>query len=743
MKSKIPASILEGLNEPQRKAVQHVDGPLLVLAGPGSGKTRVVTRRIAALLHQGIGAAQIAALTFTNKAADEMKKRLELLAPEKYVWIGTFHKFCAYLLRRYISLAGLQENFSIYDTDESLTVFKSVAAQKPLPPGITPQRIAAAVSWAKNQLVLPEDYTAREGSLLGSAVKEFYPAYQNELRRANAVDFDDLLLHIAVLLQNNPEVRQILDNRFRYILVDEYQDTNTVQYVIAKALSMDHRNLAVTGDPDQSIYGWRGANIKNILDFEKDFPDAAVVRLEENYRSTPQILAAADSLIAHNIYRKEKILVTNNSDGMPVRLVKCTDQRAEAEYIAEEISRELQSGRRKPGDYAVFYRMNALSRNFEHAFRSRKIPFQLIRGLEFFNRKEVKDVLAYLRVIFNPADTVSLMRIINEPVRGIGKTTMVKLASHASNIGVPTMEVMRNISNFSGIAAKTKKAVMQFVQMIDRLSALSAQEYPVASLIETVLRESNYRNQFAHSESEEDLERLANIEELLTVAHEFDEDTKNTGHSSAGHLLPDNMSPLEEFLEQAALVSDVDAWDKEQERVSLMTLHAAKGLEFPVVYITAIEEGILPHERSQADEMQLEEERRLFFVGITRAEEELRLSRVERRDFRGSYSVSAIFSRFLTELPNDGHVVKYDSPDDFLNGEDYGGSVRLVREKTAEYDYADCGDAAVDIDYHDVDDDEEFVRQKEKKRKNEKQRSSVKTGLSIMTGSELLKRKRL
>jgi len=742
-----------------------------VLAGPGSGKTRIVTHRIAALLHQGVYPSQIAALTFTNKAAEEMKKRLAVLAPERYVWIGTFHKFCAYLLRRYIGLAGLQDNFTIYDADESLTVLKTLAKTHALPSGITPQKVAHSISWAKNNFVLPDEYEVRQGSLLGSAVKDFYPLYQAELHRANAVDFDDLLLHVAVLLKENPEVRKILDNRFRYILIDEYQDTNTVQYIIARALSIDHRNLSVTGDPDQSIYGWRGANLNNILDFEKDYPDTTIIRLEQNYRSTPQILAVADSLIVNNVYRKEKQLITQNPPGAPVRLVRCTDHKKEAESIAQEIADEIKAGHRKPSNYAICYRMNALSRNFEHALRSRKIPFYLVRGLEFFQRKEVKDVLAYLRVVFNPSDTVSLARIINEPPRGIGKTTMEKISSHASQLGVPTMDVMRNIAQFSNVAAKTRKAIAQFVQMIDKLSEYSAQEYPVASLIETVLRDSGYRQYLVNSDSEEDQERLENIEELLTVAHEFDDrETANVPSPSGGGLgwgreragvvsphpspLPkgegtlvmpstegrrgfgnasargEGTSALEEFLEQAALTSDVDALDQETERVALMTLHAAKGLEFPVVYIVAIEDGILPHERSTHEPMQLEEERRLFFVGITRAEEELRLSRAERRDFRGSYAMTAIFSRFLLELPHDASLAKYDSPDDFLSGEDYGGGRRLVREKVVEYEECDDG---YDVEY-DVDYDEPPPKKKKEKPDNKR--------YSMMTGSELLKKKK-
>jgi DNA helicase-2/ATP-dependent DNA helicase PcrA len=495
-------------------------------------------------------------------------------------------------------------------------------------------------------------------------------------------------------------------------------------------LSIDHRNLSVTGDPDQSIYGWRGANIKNILDFEKDFPDTTVIRLEQNYRSTPQILAVADSLIVNNVHRKEKKLFTQKPPGLPVRLIRCVDQREEAESIAQEIENELKGGNRKASDYAIVYRMNALSRNLENALRKRKIPFQLVRGLEFFKRKEIKDVLAYLRVVFNPADTISLERIINEPPRGIGKTTMQKLSNRAAELGVPTMNVMRDIAHFPGVAAKTKKAVTQFIRMIDKLAECSAQEYPVASLIETILSDSGYRTHLITSDSEEDKERLENIEELLTVAHEFDERETTPappqeGNNSVAPPREENYSPLEEFLEQAALVSDVDALDQETDRVSLMTLHAAKGLEFPVVYIVAIEDGILPHERSTHELMQLEEERRLFFVGITRAEEELRLSRAERRDFRGSYAMTAILSRFLFELPNDANVAKYDSPDDFLNGEDYGGGQRLVREKIVEYE-------EYDVDY-DVDYDEPPPKKKEQKEDKR---------FSMMTGSELLRKKK-
>jgi DNA helicase-2/ATP-dependent DNA helicase PcrA len=735
----IPDYILDSLNEPQREAVQFKAGPLLVLAGPGSGKTRVVTHRIAALLHQGVGASQIAALTFTNKAADEMKTRLGILIPNRFVWIGTFHKFGAYLLRRYAAMSGIQENFTIYDSDESLSLLKTITAGMTLPSGVTPQRVATSISWAKNNMILPEAYQAGEGSLLGKIVEEVYPQYQKELQRANAVDFDDLLLRIAILLHDNPEIRKILDNRFRYILVDEYQDTNTVQYLIAKALSVDHPNLAVTGDPDQSIYGWRGANIMNILDFEKDFPNAKIIRLEQNYRSTPQILAVADALIENNVYRKKKKLITENQSGVPVRLVRCANQQEEAETIAKEIADEIQNGVRKPSDYAIFYRMNALSRNLEHALRSHKVPFQLIRGLEFFNRKEVKDILAYLRVVYNPLDTVSLTRIINEPTRGIGKTTLKKLTDYATQSGLPTLEAARNINQFSGIAAKTKRAVTDFVKMMDSLTETASKEYPVETLIRIVLQESGYQEQYLHAESEEDQNRLENIEELLTVAHEFD--TKQTSVTDNRELL--SSDSLSEFLEQAALVNDVDNFDDDTERVSLMTLHASKGLEFPVVYIIAIEEGILPHERAENQLMQIEEERRLFFVGITRAREELRLSRAERRDFRGMFS-SAIYSRFLVELSHDANLIQYDSPKDFLESEDLGNGIRLVREKNQtvseqniEYqdiEYNDNSNEFEEDAIHEEYDDEGHLIQR---LPASKKKSIRKISATLMTAAEL------
>ncbi|HVW38464.1 MAG TPA: UvrD-helicase domain-containing protein, partial [Pirellulales bacterium] len=436
--------LLENLTPAQQAAVEHIDGPLLILAGPGSGKTRVVTHRIAYLLRHGIPARQILALTFTNKAADEMKSRVERLAPGERVWIGTFHRFCARLLREYAPLVGLRENYTIYDTGDSLAALRRALDELNIDPGhFTPQQLAAGISWAKNNLISAEQYTARPGHPLGSVVAKVYPAYQRRLLNSSAVDFDDLLLHVALLLRSHPELRHTLDARYRYILVDEYQDTNLAQYAIVRALSVDYPNLSVTGDPDQSIYGWRGANLSNILEFEKDFPSVKVVRLEQNYRSTKRILSVAAELISHNKRRKEKGLFTENAEGRPVRFVSYPSGHDEAEHIAAQIAEAIRAGRRRPRDFAVFYRTNALSRGLEFALRSAGIPYQMVNGVEFYQRKEIKDVLGYLMLLANPRDDQAFLRVVNTPPRGIGKTTLQRLTSHADRKGLTLLEAAR------------------------------------------------------------------------------------------------------------------------------------------------------------------------------------------------------------------------------------------------------------------------------------------------------------
>lgn len=674
--------LLENLTPPQQEAVRHVDGPLLILAGPGSGKTRVVTHRIAYLLSQGIPAREILALTFTNKAADEMRRRVEQLAPRQPVWMGTFHRFCARLLRQYSSLVGLSENYSIYDMDDSRKLLAAAIEDEGIDlTHATPDSVAHAIGWAKNNLITADKYQGSQGQQLGGLVQRIYPAYQRRLLLANAVDFDDMLMHVATMLRENPELRATLDERYRYILVDEYQDTNLAQYAIVRALSIDHPNLAVTGDPDQSIYGWRGANLSNILEFEKDFPKVAVVRLEQNYRSTKSILRVADELITHNVRRKKKQLFTDNPEGSPVRLYAYPRERDEADHIAAQIASAIYKGGRRARDFAVFYRINALSRQIEHALREHVIPYQIVNGLEFFQRKEIKDVLAYLQLINNPRSDVALLRIINTPTRGIGKSTIARIQQHAREQGLPLLDAAREIGLIGGLAKKSTIAVAKFVALFDKLG--EAATLPVEEIVGRVLHDTDYRQVLENSEAEEDQERLANILELLTAAREFDIRNPGDGH-------------LEQFLEESSLVADTDAWESESDKVTLMTLHAAKGLEFPVVFIVACEQGLLPHERSRHDEEKLEEERRLLFVGITRAEEELQLSYSQYRMFRGQ-TAPTIPSPFLMELPRD-EMEQSDSAISYRTTPDWEESQLGEGDDAVDEIGSEEGDASFDVD---------------------------------------------
>jgi DNA helicase-2/ATP-dependent DNA helicase PcrA len=630
--------LLESLTEPQREAVTHRDGPMLVLAGPGSGKTRVITHRIAYLLESGVNAAEILALTFTNKAADEMQRRVAELAPGGRVWLSTFHRFGAKLLRRYADYVGLQPNFTIYDTNDSRQTIKRVIEARNINAlNYSPDRLADAISAAKNKLITADRFEPRSGSVLSRIVAEVYPAYQQKLLASSAVDFDDLLLHVAQLLYDHAEIRAELDARFRYVLVDEYQDTNRAQYVILRALSMDYPNLAVTGDPDQSIYGWRGADLNNILEFEHDYPSVRIVRLERNYRSTKRILRVADSLIGHNMRRKRKELWTENDDGAAVRLAIYANQDREAEGIAEQIRGAVASGQRRPSDFAIFYRVNALSRSLEKALRTVGVPYQMVRGQEFFARKEIKDVLAYCQLVNNPRDDMAFERTVNTPTRGIGHKTVERLSEHAYRHGTPLLEAARAAYQIESLSKAAVAKVAAYVEMIDRISAVAHGE--VEEIIGTVLDVSGYRASLEGSDDEQDQNRLANIEELLTDARQFDEQNRDAGG-------------IEAYLERTWLVNETDDWDTEIDKVTLMTLHAAKGLEFPVVFIVAVEDGVLPHERVGQHPDELEEERRLAFVGITRAQEELQLSYAVMRDFRGMRRQS-IPSSFLMEMPRD------------------------------------------------------------------------------------------
>ena len=630
-------AIFRDLTEAQREAVAHVDGPMLILAGPGSGKTRVVTHRIANMLAEGIQPWQIAALTFTNKAADEMRMRVDALAPGQPVWMGTFHRFCAQLLRRYASMVGLSENYSIYDTSDAKQAMKrAIAAAGVSTTHASPEQIASSISHAKNRLTTPEMMQGHAMKPRDAIAARVYPLYQQQLLTANAVDFDDLLLHIAHLLRENPEIRSELDAKYKYILVDEYQDTNLAQYAIVRALSIDHPNLAVTGDPDQSIYGWRGADLNNILDFEKDYPSVKTVRLEKNYRSTPNILRVADQLIRHNRRRKQKELYTDNSEAEPVILKMYEDGYQESDSIADEIASAIITQGLRPSDFAVFCRMNALTRSLEHALRSRSLPYQIVNGVEFYQRKEIKDLMAYLHLINNPNHDVALTRVINVPTRGIGAKTVQRIQKHADERNIPMLEAARDASSIEGLAKRSAGMVAKFVAMYDRLCIKATA--PLEDLLRYLIEEIGYEPYLEKSSvDQQDSNAMANVDELVTAAVEFDRQHPEDGS-------------LEAFLEQVALVSDTDAFEDSNDRVTLMTMHAAKGLEFPRVFIIGVEDDLLPHKRSKESESEVEEERRLLFVGITRAKEWLQLSCCKRRAVRGDVR-PVIPSPFLNELP--------------------------------------------------------------------------------------------
>jgi DNA helicase-2/ATP-dependent DNA helicase PcrA len=633
--------LLADLTPAQREAVTHGEGPLLVLAGAGSGKTRVITRRVAWLLRQGVRPGNLLAITFTNKAAGEMRQRVEALVPGQRLWISTFHALGARLLRQYAERLHLDPHFTIYDQAERLRLLRlAVEAANLDPLRFSPEALQAAISRAKNQLLTPEQYARTAQDFFSQAVAQVWPVYEKKLREANALDFDDLLLWPALALKNDPELRAELDARFRFILVDEYQDTNKAQYVLLRALSLDQPNLCVVGDPDQSIYAFRGSDIRNILDFERDFPAARVITLERNYRSTKAILHAASTLIAHNRQRKPKTLVTENPAGAPVTVLRFETGQEEAEGIAQRIRAAVSAGRRRWRDFAVFLRINALSRALETAFVQHQVPFQIVRGLAFYERKENRDILAYLRLLVNPRDDLSFLRIINEPPRGIGKVSLERLQEYAAPRGLSLLAAAAEAPRIPELRGRAARALQEFAHLLGELRAL--REAPPDQVIRQVLERSGYRQMLLESRDPEDQERLANIEELITAAQQFASQDPNR--------------TIADFLESITLASDQDNWDEQQDSVSVMTLHAAKGLEFPVVYMVALEQGLLPHERSLQREEQLEEERRLAFVGMTRAKEELYLCHARLREFRGQVQYT-VPSMFLQELPAEVETV--------------------------------------------------------------------------------------
>ncbi len=720
-------AITKNLTAAQAEAVTHIDGPLLIIAGPGSGKTRVVTHRVAHMLSQGVRPWQIAALTFTNKAAEEMRTRLDLLAPGQPVWLGTFHRFCAQQLRRYASYVGLAENYSIYDMSDSKSAMKrAIQAAGVSTTHATPEQIASAISKAKNRLITPEIMQQQSGRASDSVAARVYPVYQQQLLLANAVDFDDLLYHFARLLRENPEVRGELDAKLKYIMVDEYQDTNLAQYAIVRAMSVDHPNLAVTGDPDQSIYGWRGADLNNILDFEKDYPSVKTVRLEQNYRSTPNILAVADQLIRHNRRRKAKDLYTENAGGDNVILRQYEDGYQESDAIADEIAAQMMAGTAEPRDFAIFCRMNALTRSLEHALRNRGLPYQIINGVEFYQRKEVKDLLAYLQLINNPNHDVALQRVINTPTRSIGATTLGRLQAFADAERIPMLEAARRAAEIDTMSKRAKTMLRSFVTLYDRLRKKATAS--LEDLLRFLIEETKYIEYLKRTGGEkEDSNPIANVDELVSAAVEFD------------RMHPEDGS-LEAFLEQVALVSATDKFEDASNRVTLMTLHAAKGLEFPRVFVIAVEDDLLPHYRSNQDDQQLEEERRLLFVGITRAQKWLQLSYAKRRSVRGEIRV-VIPSMFLSELPRaDMNVIESRTDRDFFDDgadESYPDSWDLVQEpaaqEPAEQEYKGDSDSVIPDVYF----DEPASKPKAKKRAAPKITTTLQTASDLMSSDRV------
>ena len=642
----------EGLTDAQIQSITHVDGPLLVLAGPGSGKTTVVTKRIAHLVAQGVPPWNILALTFTNKAAAEMRERVfALIDPNtkglQGLTVSTFHAFCARTLRTWGDRIIGTRSFTIYDTSDQRSAVKTaIRACELSESNWKPASVLSVISGAKNQLLDAAAFSAEASDFYAKTIARIYRSYESILRSNDAVDFDDLLLCTAQLLGRDAEVRNELQQRYQYLLIDEYQDTNKTQFVIADHIASKHRNICVVGDPDQSIYAWRGADISNILDFESQYEHAAVIPLGRNFRSTGFIVETAAKLIAYNKLRKEKRLYTDLEDGHKPVIVTLPSEHEEASTIVHEVKRLHEEGTPFK-EMAILYRVNALSRVLEDAFRDGGVPYIVARGTAFYDRKEVKDAVSYLRLLGNPKDDVAFRRIINAPVRGIGKTSIIRLEQVASSRAIDMLAASEFASKELGFTARAAKSLYSFYEMMTRwrIDADSAQSVTAAAsladLVERVVRESGLEASLNRIGTEEDLERLQNLEELISAASDFEE--KSTD---------DSASPLQllfAFLEHVALVSDVDAIDPSIGAVTLMTLHAAKGLEYDFVAIAGLEDGVLPHIRALYDETQMEEERRLCFVGITRARKYLHMSSALRRTQRG-LTERTISSRFLREM---------------------------------------------------------------------------------------------
>jgi len=631
--------ILDRLNPAQIKAVTYGDGPLLVLAGAGSGKTSVLTRRIAYLLKErNISPYNILAITFTNKAAREMRERVEELVPEEVrdLWICTFHAAGLRILRRQTAFYGRDRNFIVYDAGDQLTVVKDCLKELEIDEKKYPPRaVAWTISQAKNQLLDAAGFQRNADDNFSRTVSEVYRLYQDRLQRNNAVDFDDLIILTVRLFQEYPQVLSYYRDRFRYILVDEYQDTNHAQYVLVNLLAGVHRNLFAVGDPDQGIYGWRGADISNIMKFEKDYSDACVVKLEQNYRSTGIILEAANYIIKNNHNRKEKRLWTAADPGTPLVNHYCENEHDEAGFVAGSIFRLKEIENRPYRDFAVLYRTHAQSRVIEETFMRGGIPYTIIGGLKFYERKEIKDIIAYLRLILNHSDALGLARIANVPRRGIGSASLKKIFAFAGERGISPVEAMARAVEISGLSAKVRAGGAALGRMLIEFSE-AASHSSVTSLTRTVLEQTGYLQELVAEKTVEARTRIENLEEFLSVTGDFDRQAEEKG--------------LRSFLENIALVTDLDRYDGDTDQVALMTLHSAKGLEFPVVFLTGMEEGVFPHARSLMEPGELEEERRLCYVGVTRAKERVYLTNCWRRTLYGNQRYNPP-SRFLEEIP--------------------------------------------------------------------------------------------
>src|SRR5215207_4960710 len=632
--------LLAGLNPPQRDAVVHGEGPLLILAGAGSGKTRVLTHRIAYLMRTGQARPdEILAITFTNKAAQEMRERVELLVGRatRAMWVMTFHSACARMLRADAHRLGYTRQFTIYDSADSRRLIKKCIDDLDIDPKrFTPRAMQSQISDAKNKLRSAEEYRQLVGSFFEQTAADVYEAYERELHRANAMDFDDLLFRAVNVLELFQEVRDRYASAFRWILVDEYQDTNHAQYRWLQLLSSEHRNLAVVGDDDQSVYAFRGADIRNILDFQDTFPEAEVVKLEQNYRSTQTILSAANAVVAHNRGRKSKALWTDVGQGDPVRVRELADEHAEARFVAAEVERLVDEGVSR-NEIAVFYRTNAQSRVLEDMLVRAQIGYQVIGGTKFYDRAEIRDAIAYLTFIVNPQDAQSFTRIANSPKRGLGQTSLSRVLSHADTMGIPVWEAAEAPEQVPGLGTAAQKALGRFMSTMQRLRERVGSGAPVGDVVAEMLNETGYTDALEAERTIEAQGRIENLEELVQVAREYDATNEN--------------GSVAEFLQQISLLADTDTLRDDEGLVTLMTLHNAKGLEFPIVFIIGMEDGVFPHSRA-LDEGGVEEERRLAYVGITRAMRDLTLTSARRRNAFGAQSFG-VRSRFVEEIPRE------------------------------------------------------------------------------------------